>query len=79
MRKYLVVSYSEDSLTFYYDNILAKDADAAKAKVLKVREDCLDADAIPVDELGDMARTLDGMPCRMVQADWASFVRERKS
>ena len=58
MRRFVVVSYDDDQQQWFYDFIFAVDADRAKERILKIRDYCQEADAIPLHELTRMARNL---------------------
>jgi hypothetical protein len=58
MRRFLVVGYDGDQQQWFYDFVFAIDADRAKGRVLQIRDQCQDADAIPLHELTRMARNL---------------------
>jgi hypothetical protein len=54
VKKYLVVSYDPDQQQWHYDVIFAGTEDAAKERILTIRDYCVDADAISMDDLQRM-------------------------
>lgn len=51
MKKFLVISYDNDQQQWFYDTVFAETAEAAKEKLLAIRNYCQDADTMNPEEL----------------------------
>ena len=58
MRRFVVVSYDSEEQQWFYDFVLATSPEIAKARVCAVRPYVIDADALRLDEVTRMARSL---------------------
>lgn len=76
MKKFLVISYDSDQQQWFYDFLMATDADQAKASILEVRSYCQDADAMGVSSLGEMAANLARLTPAQIEKQFQSVVNE---
>lgn len=56
MKKFLVISYDPDQQQWFYDVIFAKDDSSAKQRILEIRDYCVDADPIDMENLQRMTK-----------------------
>lgn len=78
LKKFLVISYDSDEQQWYWDFVMAADADQAKASILELRTYCQDADATPVDELNRVARNLSTRTPKWIEKQLQQLVKQHK-
>jgi hypothetical protein len=78
MKKFLVISYDSDQQQWFYDFLMAADADQAKASILELRSYCQDADAIGVSLLGEMSRNLARLTPAQIEKEFRSLLEEHR-
>ena len=78
-KKYLVVSYDSGSAAWFYDRVLAVDADAAVAFVCEMRPYVEAADAIEVSNLKNVAQRLASRSFAELRQEMAEIKADSKS
>jgi len=69
-QKFLVVSYDADQQQWFYDFVLAKTEEQARAQVLAFRPSVISADAVEINELKGFVETLGSKRLEEVYAAW---------
>lgn len=76
MERFLVVSYDPDQQQWFYDVVFADSQDAAKEKLLGIREYCMDADALTMEDIARFAADVPNVSFEQSESDLADFKRE---
>jgi hypothetical protein len=75
--RYLVVSYNPDEQQWHYDTVFATTGDAAKTRILELRDYCIDADVFTVAELDKMTQNVKAETVRKSEKWLADLADER--
>jgi hypothetical protein len=54
LNRYLVISYDNDEQQWFHDTVFAKNAETAEVRILDLREYCIAANVISVEELEEV-------------------------
>jgi len=58
VKKFIVVSYEPEQQSWYYDVVFAESEDAAKQRILRLRDYCIDADVFDMRVLQRMTNNV---------------------